>query len=213
MMTQKDSNTTTSKDSNNLRRTHHKRKHAVCFNPRVTQVSLLDIPVSSAMTNAERCRGWYSSQDLKHIKYDMVQTGKQILWRHHHLQQQEHSGKPNSIKQPHDEFISEDEVCFRGLEYQTNVKRQERKRLCLAFMLKYQRRLRARALSDADRALRLAHASKKLSLWAREIALVTGRNDFLEAYPKQNKFAYSSRGHNASYRVQSKRLSVSAPAC
>mmetsp|Transcript_30101 Transcript_30101/g.40192 ORF Transcript_30101/g.40192 Transcript_30101/m.40192 type:complete len:203 (+) Transcript_30101:105-713(+) len=160
---------------------HSKSKYGVRFNPRATLISLMDVPDSSVLTDKERCDGWYSVNELKNFRREAQEASRRII----HQTDRRH---PNAVPNHPHVLAFEKKECIRGLEYHIDSQRYTRKKTVLRLILEYQHRLNDRASYQATRVAnqesRLAHASKKLSSWANDIARSTGYRDFLEAYPE-----------------------------
>eukprot|EP00957_Ditylum_brightwellii_P201422 15325549-Ditylum_brightwellii.AAC.1 len=97
---------TTKEDSTKLFRLHDGKKHVVQFNQSVTLISFVDIPISSALTEEEKCIGWYSTNEIKNFKSDVREACRRIICQHHS------SNLDTSQKAQH-EIMKEDDDCTR----------------------------------------------------------------------------------------------------
>jgi len=92
-------------------------------------------------------------------------------------------------------------VCSRGLEQRVCLERQKNKIIALRAVIEYHQRLKQKNEQNQnhgtesnhhiDSATKLAIISSKCTRWARDVAVICGKNDFEQAYPElalsQNK--------------------------
>lgn len=126
---------------------------------------VLIVAASSIMTQEERSGLWYQQSDLDKFKNEAKDVCRRIrddlLDRDIRL----------DLELGHSSHVIE---CTRGLEHRVSIERQKNKCLTIRAILKAQQRY--------SKPEQLAHVSLKCSAWSKELALVTGYQDFYQAY-------------------------------
>uniref|UniRef100_A0A7S2H0A0 Uncharacterized protein n=1 Tax=Helicotheca tamesis TaxID=374047 RepID=A0A7S2H0A0_9STRA len=160
----------------------YKPNHNVRFDSSVTLISFADVAVASDMTDEEKHTTWYSVDEISAFRNDVRESSRLIRQRKRDF---------SSVHKPQHELLNEKEECSRGLEYRIDPDRQVKRVNASRYIMKYQHHLRLCAASSTkatDLELRLANISARLSQWARDVALITAREDYLDAYPEMKPF-------------------------
>jgi hypothetical protein len=126
---------------------------------------VLTVAASSTMTEEERSGLWYQQSDLNQFKNEAKGECRRIrddlLDRDILL----------DFELAHCSHMIE---CTRGLEHRVSIERQKNKYLSIRAIIKAQQRY--------SKPEQLAHVSLKCTAWSKELALVTGSQDFYQAY-------------------------------
>ena len=122
------------------------------------------IAASSDMTQEERCELWYKPSDLNQFKSDARDICRRLR----------DEGMVGDILLDVELSNSNCADCTRGLEHRVSVERQKNKYITMRAILKAQQRY--------SKPEQLAHVAIKCTAWAKEVALVTGYQDFYQAY-------------------------------
>lgn len=188
------------------------RKRRVCFSTEADDICFLkNVPPASTMTTEEKDSAWYTYEDMVQMKEkakilahrlrlevcrktsstpplsddDDTQTRKRRLDEEYPLD------FTTSSSATIGDNINE---TYRGLELRIFLGRQIKKYFASRKVLEYQRKYKdmiAITVKNGDPSMRLetdfisnrlACVSAKYSRWARDMALLTGRQDFKSAY-------------------------------
>mmetsp|Transcript_9929 Transcript_9929/g.14742 ORF Transcript_9929/g.14742 Transcript_9929/m.14742 type:complete len:228 (-) Transcript_9929:41-724(-) len=182
------------------------RKQNVYFNPNVDVFSILTTPVASDMTVEEKRSIWYSKDELRTLRGNAREASRLIRQIDEEI---------ISLHVPQHYFISEYDACIRGLELRSNLERKKNQCITRRVIMKYQHRLRLGLTRTsavfADPELHLAIISKKLSQRARDIALITAREDYIAAYPEMEMLVsvFMDPVHIADFPCRKRKINAS----
>ena len=129
-----------------------------------TAVNETYVAASSDMTQDERNELWYKPSDLSQFKSDARDICRLL----------KEEGMVGDILLDVELSNSNCGDCTRGLEHRISIERQKNKYITMRAILKAQQRY--------SKPEQLAHVAIKCTAWAKEVALVTGYQDFYQAY-------------------------------